>query len=231
MTRPLAVVDSPTNGDAVTNDCWNRIGVWGDRSCPELATVVHCQNCPVFSAAGRRFLDAPSLPGYMDEWTDRLAESADYTSVDRIGVLIFRLADEWLALNVSVLIEATPMKPVRRVPHRAGVLAGVVNVRGELYLCVQLAKLLGVDSRGTVPGATPASRRLLVVCKDGDRWVFPVDEIDQVHRIPSLSVGRPPATVGRASGTMSLGVFDWGGRTVGLLDEARIFEALRAKIR
>ncbi len=32
-------------------DCWNRIGVSGDRSCPELATVVHCHNCPVFSGS------------------------------------------------------------------------------------------------------------------------------------------------------------------------------------
>ena len=234
MTRPLNVVDPPAGGDAVTNDCWNRIGVWGDRSCPELAGVVHCQNCPVFSAAGRRFLNTPSLPGYMDEWTDRLAEPADDATVDRLGVLIFRLADEWLALSVAVLVEVTPVKPVRRVPHRGGVLAGLVNVRGELYLCARLDMLLGVTGRGAVKGAaggSPAARRLLVVRKDGDRWVFPVDEIDQVHRIPAASVGRPPATVGRAAGTLSLGVFDQSGRTVGLLDEARVFEALRAKIR
>ena len=53
--------------------CWNRIGVRGDRSCPELAKHTHCRNCPVFAAAGRRFLDAPSPAGYLDEWTDRLA--------------------------------------------------------------------------------------------------------------------------------------------------------------
>src|SRR4051812_32697640 len=53
--------------------CWHRIGVWGDRSCPELAKVTHCHNCPVFAAAGRRFLDGPSPPDYLDEWTERLA--------------------------------------------------------------------------------------------------------------------------------------------------------------
>ena len=35
------------------DDCWNRIGFCGDRSCPELAHVVHCHNCQVFSNAGR----------------------------------------------------------------------------------------------------------------------------------------------------------------------------------
>ena len=33
------------------NDCWNKIGVRGDGSCPELARHVHCRNCPVYSAS------------------------------------------------------------------------------------------------------------------------------------------------------------------------------------
>src|SRR4029077_5730556 len=30
----------------VVDDCWNRIGVRGDASCPELKHHVHCRNCP-----------------------------------------------------------------------------------------------------------------------------------------------------------------------------------------
>src|SRR5258706_152676 len=30
--------------------CWNRIGVRGDGSCPELARHVHCRHCPAFGA-------------------------------------------------------------------------------------------------------------------------------------------------------------------------------------
>ena len=41
--------------------CWQEIGVWGDRSCPELAAVTHCHNCPVFAAAGRKFLKTDGL--------------------------------------------------------------------------------------------------------------------------------------------------------------------------
>ncbi len=33
------------------DDCWNRIGVRGDRSCPKLAEHIHCRNCPVHAAA------------------------------------------------------------------------------------------------------------------------------------------------------------------------------------
>ena len=33
------------------DDCWNRIGVLGDGSCPRLAEHIHCRNCPVHAAA------------------------------------------------------------------------------------------------------------------------------------------------------------------------------------
>ena len=40
---PLIVIDAG-------EQCWNRIGVRGDRSCPELVQYTHCNNCPVFAA-------------------------------------------------------------------------------------------------------------------------------------------------------------------------------------
>ena len=225
-------------------DCWNTIGVRGDRSCPELTKVVHCQNCPVFAAAGRRFLDAPSPPGYLEEWTERLAAPAEEAAADREGALVFRLADEWLALPVRVLVEVTAPRPVHRVPYRAGLLAGLVNIRGELYLCAHLAKLLGVAPKaGASSGADPtrngdrqprpasAPERLLVVRRDADRWVFPVDAVEKVVRVARDSIARPPATVGRAAAHLSRGVFTWDGHAVGLLDDSRLFEALRARLR
>jgi chemotaxis-related protein WspD len=249
---------TPLSVRAPAGDCWNTIGVRGDRSCPELAKVVHCHNCPVFTAAGRRFLDAPSPPGYLEEWTERLAAPVEEAATDLEGVLVFRLADEWLALPVQVLVEVTTPRPVHRVPYRAGLLAGLVNIRGELYLCAHLAKLLGIEPRATEPsGAPPATagpsrdgarkrlpppaaeevkpaappNRLLVVRCDGDGWVFPVDAVEKVVRVPRQDIGRPPATVGRAVAHLSRGVFSWGGRPVGLLDDARLFETLRARLR
>src|SRR3954447_825393 len=134
-------------------DCWNTIGVRGDRSCPELVQYVHCQNCPVFAAAGRRFLDAPSPPGYLDEWTERLAAPADAAAGDVESVLLFRLGDEWLALPVRALAEVTTPRPIHRVPFRGGLIAGLVTIRGELALCVHLTRLLGIDPAAAAPPA------------------------------------------------------------------------------
>jgi chemotaxis-related protein WspD len=209
--------------------CWNRIGVRGDRSCPELAKVTHCHNCPVFATAGRRFLDAPSPPDYIDEWTARLAPPDDGETRDEISVLVFRLADEWLALPVGVLVEVTRPRPPHRIPHRGGLLAGVVNIRGELHLCVRVDLLLGIAASG--PDSGTSNPRLIVIRSQSDGWAFAADEVDQVHRLPEQSVTQAAPTLVRAAAKLTRGVFTSGKRSVGLLDETRLFQAIQERVR
>ena len=218
---PLSAIDP-------SEQCWNRIGVRGDRSCPELVKVTHCNNCPVFAAAGRRFLDAPSPAGYLDEWTTRLAARDDTREGDESSVLVFRLGDEWLALPVAVLVEVTRPRAQHRIPHRGGLLAGMANIRGELHLCVRLDLLLGT---ATATESDPDLRRLVVIRREADCWVFAADEVDQVHRVllPDLSSAAP--TLARSQGNMTRGVFPHAGRSVGLLDDARLFQSLRERLR
>ncbi len=218
---PLSVIDP-------AEQCWNRIGVRGDRSCPELLKVTHCNNCPVFAAAGRRFLDAPSPVGYLDEWTARLAARDDTREGDESSVLVFRLGDEWLALPVSVLVEVTRPRVLHRIPHRGGLLAGMVNIRGELHLCVRFDLLLGVAAAAETD---PELRRLVVIRRDGEGWAFAADEVDQVHRVllPDLTSAAP--TLARSQVKMTRGVFPHANRSVGLLDDARLFQSLRERLR
>ncbi|MBP3954568.1 chemotaxis protein CheW [Gemmata sp. G18] len=219
-TKPLTVVPP--------DQCWNRIGVRGDRSCPELETVTHCNNCPVFAAAGRRFLDAPTPPGYLAEWTQRLAVREEVREGDESSVLVFRLGDEWLALPVAVLVEVTRPRPLHRIPHRGGLLAGMANIRGELHLCVRLDLILGV----TAPAdGDPDSRRLVVIRRESEGWVFAADEVDQVHRVllPDLAAAAP--TLARSHGKLTRGVFPHANRSIGLLDDARLFQTLRERLR
>jgi chemotaxis-related protein WspD len=223
---------------AQEGDCWNRIGVWGDRSCPELIPAVHCHNCPVFAAASRRFLDNAPPPGYLEEWTERLITPIEEEATDLQSVLIFRLREEWLALRVEVLLEVTTVRPVHRVPHRMGLLAGLVNIRGELHLCVHLAQLLGANGKAVQVGSvTPHTEdqrgqsRMIVVEHDGDRWVFPVDEVDQVYRLSKAELAGTPATLARSANRLTESVFTRQERSIGLLQGARLFQMLRAKIK
>src|ERR1700677_3392689 len=93
------------------DDCWSRIGVSGDRTCPELNSHIHCRNCPVFATAARTFFDRPAPEGYLSGWSRWLngsvgqnageevvqAEIDCQSQEERVSVLIFRLGAESLA--------------------------------------------------------------------------------------------------------------------------------------
>ena len=234
-------IATPPAADKNGGDCWNRIGVHGDQSCPELNQVVHCHNCPVFARAGQQFLNGPSPAGYLEEWTARLAAPVATPATDLQSVLIFRLGEEWLALPVEVLAEVTPWRQPHRIPHRGGLVAGLVNLRGELHLCLHLAQLLGIRrdreqpvnqvESGQAPRSNPMTERLLVTVWREQRWAFPVDAVDQVQRYSQALLTPAPATVARSLHRYSRGVFSWDDRVIGLLDPERIFPSLEGQLR
>ncbi len=97
---------------------------------------------------------------------------------------------------------------------------GLVNVRGELLVCVSLARLLGIE-----PDAHGERRRLLVLrSSDGQRVVCPVDEAHGGCRHVAQDLTAPPATV--AGEVYTRAVLAWGNRTAGYLDDRLIAAAL-----
>ena len=129
-----------------------------------------------------------------------------------------------------MLVEVTEPRSVHRVPHRGGLLAGLVNIRGELQLCVRLARLLGIaDAAGS--RASAGRQRLMVIRRDTDQWVFPADAVDRIYRVGDHELTAAPATVARSTRRLTRGVFTRQERAVGLLDDGRLFEALRTGLR
>ena len=209
----------------VLDDCWNRIGVKGDGSCPELAKVVHCRNCPVFAAAGQQLFQRPAPMECVDEWTAALAREEPAPACDAVAVLIFRLGTEWLALDVGSLVEVAPARVVRRVPQRTNrVLLGLVNIRGELQLCVALKELLGIEAE------TGSSERLIIAEAPPWRWAFAVDDVAGVQRHRLQTMSNVPSTLGNSIAHFSQGVFAWNDKRVGYLATERISESLRQRI-
>jgi chemotaxis-related protein WspD len=219
----------------LNGDCWNRIGVAGDRSCPELDEHIHCRNCPAFATAARAFFDRPAPDGYLADWTRLLARPEQALDGDFVSVVIFRLSGEWLALGTHVFVEITHPRPVHRIPHRSGeILTGLVNIRGQLQLCVSLHGLLGIDrtSENSSPdpaplGARTAYARLVVIQDRAERWAFPAEEVLGVHRVPRSELRGIPSTLTMAANGFSQAVFPWDEHSVGYLDEPRVLLALR----
>jgi len=244
MTPHLPI--SEEQNPAVPDECWRRIGVSGDRTCPELETFIHCRNCPILAAAATTFFNRNAPEGYLESWRAILEEPEIIAPADALSVLVFRLDKEWMSLPTTALVEVTTPRALHRVPHRPStILEGLVNIRGQLQLCISLYGLLGLE---TTPHAyADASRqsadddaafgpsaRLLVVERSGERglerWVFRVDEVAGVQRIPRSAMRAAPSTVSHAGMRSTLALFDWQGHAVGLLDESRVFDGLHALI-
>jgi chemotaxis-related protein WspD len=211
--------------------CWNEIGAQGNATCPELLKFFHCRNCPVYSQAAVQLLDRPLLPEYRHEWTERYARPKQLVAPSWASVLLFRIHADWLALPTQAFQEVAEHRRVHSLPHRRqGLLLGLVNIRGELLVCVSLGRLLGVEP--TPAGGRPPRSydRLLVANWDGNRLVFPADEVHGIHRYQHSELREPPATLTKSSPTYTRGLVLWQGKTAGLLDAERVFAALNRSL-
>jgi chemotaxis-related protein WspD len=223
-------------------ECWRIVGVSGDRTCPELARFIHCRNCPVLAEAARTFFDRPAPPGYLEAWQIALEAHDERPDADARSLLVFRLDQEWFALPSAVLVEVTSVRRVHAVPHRTGTpLAGMVNIRGRLELCMSLHAILGVPGGPRLPteDEPPAHDqkgvpRLLVLerssAKSNSRWVVGVDDVAGVQRVAASALRRIPATVSQSATRCATALFDDDAKTVAVLDESRLFDALERAV-
>lgn len=207
---------------AESADCWERIGVCGgDRSCAQLAEFIHCRNCPVFAAAGARLLDRAAPAGYRAEWTRHFAAAKAAAAAGKQSGVIFRVGAEWLALPPLAVQEVVERRAIHSLPHqRNQFILGLANVRGELVVCVSIARLLGSESRPRESGW-----RLLVTNWRGQRTAFPVDEVFGLHRFHPQEFQAAPAP----GAAFALGVLKLGGRIVGVLDAENFFAGLNGR--
>lgn len=217
------------------NECWRQIGVSGDRSCPELQEHLHCRNCPTYAEIARSLLDRPLPAGYSEEWARHFARGADRPQAEggARSVVLFRLGEEWLGLPTTTCHEIAEPRRVHSLPHRrTGAVLGIVNVRGELLICMSLPELLGIDTGGGTSdgGKIAVFRRLIVIGADERRVAFEVDEVHGMHSYGEGDQIAVPATIGKSASTVIQAMLSWQGRTVGCLNEALLLAMIDRSI-
>jgi chemotaxis-related protein WspD len=186
---------------------------------------------------GIRLLDREVPEESLRERTAHVAAPRNLIRKGTKSIVVFRLGVEWFGLATEVFQEALEEWTVHTLPHRrGGMLEGLVNVRGELLLCVSLGNLLGPgpapELKGTRPplketGAKRLRPHLLVCSRGGDRLAFVVSEVFGIHRYHPEDLRDAPATLtNAAAGAYTIGLVPWNARTVGCLDHELIFNAL-----
>lgn len=219
---PAPSSPAPAPSAPAIDACWKRIGIQGDKSCAELARHSHCRNCDRFAQAAVLLLDRDrpdedvlpppaAAPGGIGDLHHGAAES----------VMVFRLGAEWFALPTHVLDEIIPLRAIHSLPHRRHpALLGLVNVRGELVICLSLAHVL----LGAGGAAEPV--RLVVMRHEGRRLAFPVDDVQHARHHDRDRLQPVPVTLARSASAFTRGLLAWQGHQVGRLDEALVFAAL-----
>jgi chemotaxis-related protein WspD len=181
-------------------------------------------------AAAIRLLDREVPEDSLREQTAHVALRDSVIDRGAKSIVIFRIGVEWLGLPTDVFQEVAEECTVHTLPQRrGGIVAGLVNIRGELLLCVALETLLGQEP---IPEAQATKKAkllsyLLVCNRKGDRLAFSVNEIFGIHRYNPAELRSVPATLtNAAAGAYTVGMLSWKGRTVGCLDDELVFYAL-----
>ncbi|VAX12823.1 hypothetical protein MNBD_GAMMA24-1813 [hydrothermal vent metagenome] len=217
------------------NDCWNQIGIRArvDKRCPELERVIHCHNCEVYSRASRNILEQDFPAGYQQQWTDVYAREEQLPQPGRFrSVLIFRLGEEWFALAAQLIDEVARMKSIHRLPHVDDrIVTGLVNIRGELKICVSLGEILGLENASVSQVREHiVFARIIIAHADTGQFVFPVSEVHGIHQYQEEELGEVPVTVSKATATYTQGMLKWKDRHVACLDNELLFYSLSKKL-
>lgn len=230
MTKSETRISTAVHYPEMEN-CWKRVGVWGKERprCPVLEQMIHCRNCEVFTRAGRNLLERELPDEYRNEWTDLMAAKKDEDIPGTVSAVIFRIEEEWLAMRTQVFAEVIDPENIRAhsLPHRKNpILTGVINVHGEIQLCVSLKEMLGIEESSVERKDRKSSRRMIVINSDKGQWVFPADEIEGIHRVHPGAFQNVPVTVAKSQSTFTKGIFRWKNRNTAFLDDELLIYSL-----
>jgi purine-binding chemotaxis protein CheW len=152
-------------------------------------------------------------------------ETKSIVNVDepQIKLVVFTLGDDWFAFLGEKVKEVLPDSPVFYLPGCPGSLEGVINVRGDIESVVNLRAVLGY-----APGPGHEQSRVLL-CQGAEmRSGVRVDAVQEVMDVAQSRLQAPPHTIPESRKLMVLGIVDFAGHLVTLLDLERIFTDYRA---
>lgn len=128
-------------------------------------------------------------------------------------VVIFRLADEFYALDIQSVQEIVRMQTITAIPGSDPWVEGITNLRGRVVPVIDLRRRCGVAANEHT-----SETRIVVVGSANGMVGFIVDAVSEVLRIPADQVERPNNIVSVAENTYLRGVAKLNDRLVALMD-------------
>jgi len=126
----------------------------------------------------------------------------------------------FLGLEVTCIQEVIRYQPLTVVPLSPPVIAGLMNLRGQIVTAIDLRHRLGLPMRDE--GVKPIN--VVVRTSDGPVSLL-VDEIGDVIEVDSSAFERPPDTLSYEARALIRGAYKLKGRLMLVLDAARTLDS------
>lgn len=183
--------------------------------------------------SANRLLERSPESSYTDEWTSLLAKEQEVPrDTHEVAAVLFRIGREWLAFPALYLNEVTNSKVIHRIPHqRNTIFKGLINLRGQLRICINLGHLLEIKEVVEVGKSHVLKyQRMICIGKDGSQWIFPVDEVSGVFHFNVDHMENVPVTVVKSKVNYLKGVIPLDGKNIGFIDEELLFASLQRSL-
>lgn len=135
-------------------------------------------------------------------------------------VVIFRLADEYYALDIQSVQEIVRMQNITSIPGSDPWVQGITNLRGRVVPVIDLRSRCGVAANEHT-----AETRIVVVSSANGMVGLIVDAVSEVMRIPAEQVELPSAIVSVPENTYLRGIAKLEDRLVSLIDLSGVLPA------
>ena len=132
----------------------------------------------------------------------------------------FFLKGQFFGVPVQQVQEVIRYQEMTRVPLVPAVIRGLINLRGQIVMAIDLRRRLGLDDRP----ATELPMNVVVRTDDG-AVSFLVDEIGDVLEADEDSFERPPETIDALARQLVSGVYKLQDRLMLVLDTEKAVRA------
>lgn len=133
-------------------------------------------------------------------------------------VVIFQIGAGSYALSIDAVREVVPYSPPMPVPDAPPTVEGVLDLRGEVFPVIELARVLGAQRIRQGGDA-----RIMVVEVDGQRAGLVVDDVKEVRAVRPEMLTAPSPLYTTGSEAAVAGILRLGeGQLVVLVDPTRM---------
>ena len=132
-------------------------------------------------------------------------------------VVVFRLANEYYALDIQLVQEIVRMQTITAIPGAEEWVRGITNLRGRVVPVLDLGRRCGKS----IAELSTETRIVVVNAVDGMVGLT-VDSVTEVMRIPGEAITSPTGVVSREQAAFLRGIAKLPDRLVSLMDLEKV---------